>query len=83
MPFRIQCPHPACRKYMLVEDDMRGQTVECLLCKQPVNIEPATPPAGPPLSPGQQVRTCPQCGARMRVSESATRVRCPKCQFVF
>lgn len=34
MPFIVRCPH--CRKFMLIEDDRRGATGECLLCKQSV-----------------------------------------------
>jgi len=34
MPFIVRCPH--CRKYMLIEDEFRGSTGQCLLCKAPV-----------------------------------------------
>lgn len=43
--FAVQCPNPKCRKYMLVEEDDRGKTVACLLCKTPIKISAAKPPA--------------------------------------
>jgi hypothetical protein len=46
MVFAVRCPNPQCKKFMLVEDDQRGQTVPCLICKLPIAV-PAPPP--PPL----------------------------------
>lgn len=79
MPFRIQCSH--CRKFMIVEDESRGQRINCLACRQPISSDDQ--PGAPPAPEDPSIRTCPQCGSRMRVSSTATRVRCPKCQFVF
>ncbi len=86
MPFRIQCP--SCRKFMIVEDEMRGRRVECLICAKPItaDVEPKTPaaPAAAAATPDDpQIRSCPKCGSRMRVSATAARVRCPKCKSVF
>ena len=95
MPFVIQCPHPACRKYMLLEDDTRGTIVPCMVCKKPLNVDEVLAPQRPPIREGpprrevppsreaHDVRICPQCSSRMRVAPTAARVRCPKCQTVF
>lgn len=79
MPFRIQCSH--CSKYMIVEDESRGRRINCLACRQSITAEAEPKAAATPDDP--RVRSCPKCGSRMRVSSTATRVRCPKCQFVF
>ena len=34
----VRCPNPECRKYMLVEDNQRGQVETCLICKQPIKV---------------------------------------------
>ena len=52
MVFAVRCPNPQCKKFMLVEEDQRGQTVPCLICKLPIAV-PAPPLAdtivtGPP-----------------------------------
>jgi hypothetical protein len=44
MVFAVRCPNPQCRKYMLVEDHDRGQTVPCLICKQPIRVPADVPP---------------------------------------
>jgi DNA-directed RNA polymerase subunit RPC12/RpoP len=79
MPFRIQCI--SCRKFMIVEDEMRGRRVECLICSKPITADVEPKPPTVPDDP--QIRSCPKCGSRMRVSSTAARVRCPKCQHVF
>lgn len=71
MPFRVQCPHGECRKFMLVEDDARGTTIPCLVCEKPIEVA------------ADNVRVCPHCSARMRVSPTANKVKCPSCQRVF
>lgn len=83
MPFRIRCPHKDCRKYQLLEDDTRGGSVECLVCKKTIDVDAALAEDSAEPKKDQEVRKCPRCGARMRVSSSAARVRCPKCQTVF
>ena len=39
MPFIVQCPHPECRKYMLLEESVRGSRVECLVCRRTIAVE--------------------------------------------
>jgi hypothetical protein len=46
--FAVQCPNPKCRKFMLVEDQDRGQIVACLLCKTPIRVGGGTTAKGPP-----------------------------------
>jgi DNA-directed RNA polymerase subunit RPC12/RpoP len=72
MPFIVQCANAECRKYNLVEDEMRGRKVQCLICKTAFRAETA-------------VRVCPQCSAKMGVpaNVAAQRVQCPKCGTVF
>jgi hypothetical protein len=48
--FAVQCPNAQCRKYLLVEERDRGQTVTCLICKQPFRV---AADAGPPAAPRQ------------------------------
>jgi hypothetical protein len=44
--FAVRCPNPKCQKYMLVEDQDKGQVVACLLCKTPIRVSaPAAPPS--------------------------------------
>jgi len=38
MVFAVQCPEPKCRKYMLVEEEDRGNVVACLICKTPIRV---------------------------------------------
>jgi hypothetical protein len=38
MTFITQCPHADCRKYMLLEDDVRGTQIECMVCKRPIQL---------------------------------------------
>ena len=49
MVFAVQCPNPKCRKFMLVEDDQRGKTVPCLICKTAIRAggEPKKEPQAP------------------------------------
>lgn len=51
MVVAVRCPNPKCRKYMLVEDPARGQAVNCLICKQLIQV-----PAGPPPQPAPPAR---------------------------
>lgn len=44
MPFITQCPHPDCEKFLLLEDETQGTVVRCLICKEPIELEP--PPEG-------------------------------------
>ena len=75
MPFIAQCPHPACRKFQLLEDALRGAVTHCLLCKQPLRVREgaagpqteavAAPPAGAvqPLGAAPPIRTAPPVSA--------------------
>jgi predicted Zn finger-like uncharacterized protein len=99
MPFIAQCPYPSCRKYLLLEDAVRGETMACLLCKQPIQIsrsKPGEPPtvsmAGPPnaalvsSAPPKRRYACPQCGAALMAPAAGAaglKVRCGKCGHVF
>jgi hypothetical protein len=39
MTFIVQCPHPDCRKYMLLEDAARGTKVDCLICRKKIEVD--------------------------------------------
>ncbi len=41
MAFIVQCPHRDCRKFMLLEDHLRGTQVECLICERTIALEPS------------------------------------------
>ena len=49
MVFAVQCPNPACRKFMLVEEQDRSKVVSCLLCKTAIKVG-SSPPAPIPTS---------------------------------
>ncbi|MBS0208234.1 MAG: hypothetical protein JSS27_04695 [Planctomycetes bacterium] len=90
MPFRVQCP--SCQKFQLLEDEVRGTTTPCLVCRQPMVIDRA---AGTPFDTPDPVRqpapadtsnrivNCPQCQSKMRVPAAARQVQCPKCRHMF
>jgi hypothetical protein len=42
MVFAVQCPEPKCRKFMLVEEEDRGNVVPCLICKSPIRVGGST-----------------------------------------
>ncbi len=82
MPFNSQCPHDACRKFMLLEDEVQGGVVDCLACKNPIQLDAGGGPAQEdeiidlqPVSEripknesaAFQVRNCPKCGHPLRV----------------
>ena len=50
MPFIVQCPHADCRRFMLLEDEVRGTTANCLLCSKPIKVD--APGSGSHNSPG-------------------------------
>jgi hypothetical protein len=62
MVFAVQCPEPKCRKYMLVEEHERGNTVLCLICKTPIRVGGAPdnrdsqPPSPQPSQPNHRLR---------------------------
>jgi hypothetical protein len=41
--FAVQCPSPACKKFMLVEAHQQNQVVPCLICKTPIKVGSAEP----------------------------------------
>lgn len=75
MPFLARCTARGCERFNLLEDEVRGQTVMCLVCKQPM---PATPLP-------TVVRVCPHCKTRMTVPGTSfgQQISCPKCKGVF
>jgi hypothetical protein len=98
MPFIVQCPHPDCRKYMLLEDAARGTQVECLVCKRLIHVDPSSAEdsaESPPLphalaeaamrAQRQRIAHCPQCQGPMRVppGREGKRIQCPHCKHVF
>ena len=90
MPFITQCPHPDCGKFMLMEEETRGTTVPCLVCKQPIELEPIildspeeVPLAQPMPDPPSRfrVRDCPKCKRPIKVPHDNQAVNCPDCGF--
>lgn len=93
MPFIAQCPYPNCRKFLLLEDAVRGGAVACLLCKQPIAV--SDPPAGhpptvmvEPRAAGEaaappvlrkQTQPCPQCGASLQAPTAGSAPQKVKC----
>jgi hypothetical protein len=55
MVFAVRCPNPQCKKFMLVEEDQRGQAVTCLICQVPIAV-----PAPPPPIPDTIITTRPR-----------------------
>jgi hypothetical protein len=53
MVFAVQCPNPKCRKYMLVEEHEKGNTVNCLICKTQIRVgaAPPSPKSSKPTPP--------------------------------
>jgi hypothetical protein len=45
MVFAVQCPNPKCRKYMLVEEHEKGNTVNCLICKTQIRVGGGSAPS--------------------------------------
>ena len=79
MPFVARCPHTACQKYSIVEDELRGQRIRCLACKREMPAEPLA----------TITRNCPNpdCRAKIAVPGDSLgrRIQCPnpKCKQVF
>lgn len=97
MTFIVRCPDSDCRKFMLLEDDVRGTRAKCLVCQRSLTAEPdeSDDPAGPSRqvkSPakapnqagGIQIVDCPNCGKKLRLSSRGGKpIRCPACKQVF
>jgi hypothetical protein len=63
MPFIVQCPHADCRKFMLLEDEARGTTANCLLCSKPIQVD----------APNTLGHSKPPSGSKAATSASAPR----------
>jgi hypothetical protein len=84
MPFIVQCPHAECRKFMLLEDEVRGTTVNCLLCSRPIRVDAAVSggdqrPAGgnKPAAPAAASLPRPSVPAAALQSDQKVIVNCP------
>lgn len=64
MPFRVQCPHADCKKFMLLEDDVRGTTVPCLVCTRPIKVDVS---ASDSKLPGSQPTGQPSAGSKSNI----------------
>jgi hypothetical protein len=98
MPFIVQCPHDDCRRFMLLEDHVRGRTVHCVICERQIVLDPSGSddrPKPPPLvkpsasvlprAERQRILRCPRCEAPLRLppSHEGKAIRCPACKHVF
>jgi hypothetical protein len=99
MAFIVQCPHPDCRKFMMLEDHVRGTQVECLICERTISLEPAAsegprskpPPlkqssaGASPRAERQEIAKCPNCRMPLRLppTHEGKAIRCPACKHVF
>jgi len=98
MAFIVQCPHRDCRKFMLLEDHLRGTQVECLICERTIVLEPSAseerrrpPPlkkaaaSASPSAKRQEIAKCPNCRMPLRLppAHQGKAIRCPACKHVF
>jgi hypothetical protein len=98
MPFIVQCPHPECRKFMLLEDHVRGTTVPCLVCRRSIALDPSrsgdrpkppplanAPASAAPSAKRQAIADCPNCHTPLRLppNHKDQPIRCPACKHVF
>jgi len=82
MPFIVRCINPKCQRFMLLEDEVRGTSVECLLCKTPFKTDSSSGSsgdgAGPPALPNnsssspvtakrEKVVNCPRCNVTLQI----------------
>ncbi|HAN99177.1 MAG TPA: hypothetical protein DCQ98_17880 [Planctomycetaceae bacterium] len=93
MPLIQRCPAIVCGKFMLLEDDARGERVVCPCCRQPFDVpieleaadEPQDEAAGVPMAEtvALPTRRCPKC--RHPISAPSERgrraVSCTNCDF--
>lgn len=93
MPFIVQCPHPSCKKFLLMEDTARGTRVDCLICKKTIEVEgsvsgdnPAPPLAAsggnskpPPAAPPKKKPPSPAAGDQkiVKCTKCAAQLRIP------
>ena len=75
MPLIVRCD--SCRKFSLIEDESRGKTVACLICKESM----------PRTGNSEIVVVCPKpkCNTKLKIPIEAAsqRIQCPKCTGVF
>ena len=91
MPFITQCPHENCGKFMLMEEDTRGKIVECLVCKEAIELEPVIVDVpkdqkATPLEDNNsrfRVGKCPKCKRPIKVppEREGQAVGCLECDF--
>mgnify|MGYP001072873869 CR=1 FL=1 len=78
MPFIVQCPHPDCKKYMLLEDSSRGARVECLVCKRLIQVDPSGADERSDQRPDE--RDLPPALAEAALRARQQRIaQCPQC----
>ena len=41
--FAVQCPNPACKKFMLVEAHQQNLVTPCLICRTPIKVGSLAP----------------------------------------
>src|SRR4051812_47226318 len=85
MPFIVRCPH--CRRFMLIEDESRGATGQCLLCKGALLFDASlsdhgSEHAAPGITAGGSTPgRAPSAAAPPKVPSADTEIRiCPSCQ---
>ena len=75
---------------MLMEEDARGQIVECLVCKEAIELEPIVLDAPkkeattlPNMSERFRVGTCPKCHRPIKVppEREGQAIGCLECDF--
>ena len=97
MAFIVQCPHPNCKRFMMLEDHVRGTTVECLVCRKAIQLDPSGSsdrPKPPPLHKApsasrrakrQEITNCPNCSTPLRLppAHAGKSIKCPVCKQLF
>lgn len=96
MPFIFRCPSDECGRFLLLEDDERGESIQCLCCKQVIDValemeivdpEIVAPRPNPSIARtnGQRIieRACPKCAEAITFPEEKRRqaVQCPNCDY--
>ncbi|MCR4414831.1 MAG: zinc-ribbon domain-containing protein [Thermoguttaceae bacterium] len=79
MPFIVQCPYADCRKFMLLEDRVRGSSVKCLVCDRRIDIEPSASDeklrtSGPAPTAGSG-----EAGLPIQAADRHQIAHCPNC----
>jgi LSD1 subclass zinc finger protein len=80
MVFIVQCPHPECRKFMLLEDSARGASVPCIKCKMILQVS-ASDSGERAKAPPLPVRSMAPSAAEAIPSAPRQKViNCPQCK---